>query len=145
MAPSKQRTKIIGSLLVCMLFTVLKIYQIGTHLKLLRIRAFNKNRSSLKLCFDYCFQRVITACSWVFKFEITTWKLKSVTTVYGFWSVKIQVSLWLKWTIVYVDINASSKLKILLISAFWVFNRNFSISWKLNSLSFQTLKSHIYA
>ncbi len=29
--------------------------------------------------------------------------------------------------------------------AFCIFNRNFSISWKLNVLHFQTLKSHIYA
>ncbi len=72
----------------------------------------------LKLCCDCRFQRVITACSWVFKFEITAWKLKSVATVFGFWSVKsisvvkMNHSILLKYT--NVDINSSSKLKILL-------------------------------
>ena len=76
----------------------------------------------IKLCCDCHFQGVITACSWVFKFEITTCKHKSVATVFHFLSVKIQVSLvslWVKWTIsillkyTNVEINASSKLKTL--------------------------------
>ncbi len=93
-------------------------------------------------------QQSFSTC--VFRMQLhfqVCWKLTSVATVFCFLQFRLNHSILLKYTD--IDINASSKLKTNDIlaqnAAFWVFNRNFSISWKLNVLRFQTLKSHIFA
>ncbi len=99
-----------------------------------------QNKAVLRQSFSTC----------VFRMQLcfqVCWKLTSVATVFCFLQFRLNHSILLKYT--NVDINASSKLKTNDIlaqnAAFWVFNRNFSISWKHNVLLFQTLKSHIFA